>query len=149
MKYNRHSSDTLSHFTSGPQIPQVIQTHWWTHPEPHLRPQPQRTVLHQHPWSQPHCVALPTLGRQQPQSELPSCCAHLSSSQRREGIKYPSWIFFFLLRKKSRAGGREGKKKEKYSGNESCNTILCVPSVSLSGDKRARERLPASFLACV
>lgn len=36
-------------------------------------------------------------------------------------------------------------KKEKYSGNESCNTILCVPSVSLSRDKRAREKLWAYF----
>lgn len=115
-----------------------------THPEPHLSPKPQRTILHQHPRSHAHCIGLPTPEWQQPQSELPSCSPHLSSSQRRKGIKHP---FLILLRKKSEGWG--GGKKEKYSGNESCNTILCVPSVSLSGDKRARQRLPGSFLACM
>lgn len=37
------------------------------------------------------------------------------------------------------------RKKGKYSGNESCNTILCVPSVSPGRDKRAGEKLPVYF----
>lgn len=106
MKYTLHSSDTSSHFTSGPQIPQVTQPCGWL--------TPSHTSAQNH--SAPSSTSTPTQpcslywsahsGVTQPQSELPSCSAHLSSSQRRKGIKYPSW---FCSGRKVRGGGKRKK----------------------------------------
>lgn len=141
MKYTLHSSDTSSHFTPGPQIPQVTQPSGWLTPS--------------HTSAQNHSAPSSTSTPPQPCSLYWSAHSGVTTAPIWAAILLRSLVIItapkrdkipllVLLRKKSEGWGG---KKEKYSGNESCNTILCVPSVSLSRDKRARERLLGSFLA--